>query len=292
MNKSQPQEFIHQNSNKEFKDDNDEKVKTIKTQVGVDNIAISKSSEYSLFDWFNYWFRGITLSVSTFGAVSNPHKYIEKQGDLLPDRLSHDFYSRIYRFNKEEYVDAIVNAKDDVHAPLTHNYEDCMQARRGMTIFGVVSGGIFGSAFAYAKNFGTITNRKRYLPYTLSGVLIGFTMFRFVIAPRTESCFEQIINQALSERIITKGYNNMMEYYKQNEKPKMVNWSDYELDKEQQDYLNTKMREHMLNAMKKAGCNKESIESFTDGNELVWKQHLDVNFKRKYPSHRKYFEFL
>ncbi|KAF0981342.1 hypothetical protein FDP41_012602 [Naegleria fowleri] len=259
-------------------------------------LAVSKSSEFSLFEWFNYWFKGLTLFFSTYGAISNPHKYIE-ENPQLPDRMTHDFYSRVYKFNKQEYLDAMQNADYCVHAPMTYNYEDCMQFKRYITIMGTACGAVLGNGFSFIYNFGNTTNRRLLLPYIVKGSIIGFVFSRFVLAPRRESCFEQIINQALSERIINRGYNNMMKYYEsikhhnpENGMP--LNWYPNQLDQSQRDYLNQRMQEHYANALKTAVCSSASKAGMNCKDEIEWKIYLDKNFPKEYPSHRKHFKFL
>jgi len=268
-------------------------------------LHVDRNSEYSLWDWFSFWFRGYSTSLSTFNAVSNPHKYIEENKEVLPDRMTHDYYSRVYRFNPTEYVPVIKRVLPTEHAPMTYNYEDCMQQKRSLSIIGTFLGTVFGGAFCYAYNFSQIASRKRYNPFMVGGAIVGFFTFRFVIAPRTESCFEQIVNQALSERIISNGYNNMMHYYRQEgysnpidqKQDRLIpNWYSQQIDTEQSEYLNHKMRQHLLEAMKKSGCIKQVADNGDEwfngkSQEIAWKNHMDETFKKEYPSHRKFFKF-
>ncbi|KAG2374216.1 hypothetical protein C9374_011053 [Naegleria lovaniensis] len=260
-------------------------------------LAVSPSSEFSLFEWFNYWFKGLTLFFSTYGAISNPHKYINENSQL-PDRMTHDFYSRVYKYNKQEYLDAMDNADYSIHAPMTYNYEDCMQFKRYISIVGTFCGAALGNGFSFAYNFGNITNGRQTLRFVAAGSIMGFMFSRFFLAPRKESCFEQIINQALSERIITRGYNNMMQYYESTkhemnpEKRMPLNWYSNQLSQVQRDYLNKRMQEHYSNALKTAGCSTEFLTDMDCKDEIEWKLFLDKNFPKEYPSHRKHFKFL
>ncbi|KAL9656799.1 hypothetical protein ABK040_004335 [Willaertia magna] len=259
-----------------------------------EDVKVSKTSEFSLREWFNYWFKGVTLFVNNFTAVYNPQKFID-ENPQLPDRLSQDYFTRIYRYNKDEYKDIYGRQPYDKHAPMMTYYNDCMQQKRGHSILGALLGGLAGQSFGYYYHFGTVANTKKYLKFSITGAVIGLVLSRFVISPRVTSCFEQILNQALADRINEKGYKRMMEYYNENkvsEADSVENWYPNQIDKEQSQFLKERMRKHMKKALELNGLvgDEKKLEEVTQ-TETTFKQYLDT-LPKKQKSYRKHFKFI